>query len=333
MEMSNTPSDTNDIDDRILLERERDEGDKILRERSKNPFISSHFFEVDTKKVTDEGHYVESSTKTTMITSANGRVMENSRDFCHEDDACPVTENNLDDDDEDTLLDSEVVDLREFSLDSKNERLANALKAKGVSVITGGNAHCTYCSKWRKFNKIRWPIIAQYKLLDLILTLLLIFAFFLMTWRFGTYKKTVIAYQRTLMTQMRTISVKIDTMEIEINSSCQQPANTESLASKTASKLTNLTNDTWKFNPCTPNCLHCSNLLTACLRFNATGACSLHATRCDGQQYNPTLRDSLNICEPGCLDCNALRFGCEDNFDSELCLDLEEYCFVNKNNV
>eukprot|EP00112_Aurelia_sp_Birch-Aquarium-sp1_P015999 Seg3589.4 transcript_id=Seg3589.4/GoldUCD/mRNA.D3Y31 product="putative transposon-derived protein F54H12.3" protein_id=Seg3589.4/GoldUCD/D3Y31 len=183
------PSDNEDDRDEILLERERDEGDKILRERSKNPFISSHFFEVDTKKVTDEGHRIESSTRTTMITSANGRVMENSRDFCHEDDACPVTENNLDDDDEDTLLDSEVVDLREFSLDSKNERLANALKAKGVSVITGGNAHCTYCSKWRKFNKIRWPIIAQYKLLDLILTLLLIFWISLMTWRFGTYQK------------------------------------------------------------------------------------------------------------------------------------------------
>ena len=68
--------------------------------------------------------------------------------------------------------------------------------------------------------------------------------------------------------------------------------------------------DLWKFHLCQDHCLHYDNLLYACTDLNAEGACLLHSNRCQFVNASPEQRQTLGICEPGCLDCSALRTGC-----------------------
>ena len=88
--------------------------------------------------------------------------------------------------------------------------------------------------------------------------------------------------------------------------------------------------DLWKFHPCEADCLHCQNLVDACLYWNGEGACAFVDQRC--HNLNDTKwREHNNICELGCLNCNGLRKQCMNNNDFDVCNTYFQYCSVNHN--
>ena len=87
--------------------------------------------------------------------------------------------------------------------------------------------------------------------------------------------------------------------------------------------------DTWKEHICDMPCIDCNQLLIACADYGAKGACILHQSRCSylGDYQK---RDEYSLCEPGCLNCLGMRYGCYYHQDPGMCITYNEYCKENE---
>ena len=87
--------------------------------------------------------------------------------------------------------------------------------------------------------------------------------------------------------------------------------------------------DTWKEHICDMPCIDCNQLLIACADYGAKGACILHQSRCSylGDYQK---RDEYSLCEPGCLNCLGMRYGCYYHQDPGMCITYNEYCRENE---
>ena len=90
--------------------------------------------------------------------------------------------------------------------------------------------------------------------------------------------------------------------------------------------------DVWKQHICSMPCIDCNQLLIACTDFGAEGACILHKSRCN-YVSNYTKREEYSLCEPGCLNCLAMRYGCYYHQDPGLCITYNDYCIENSFNI
>ena len=86
--------------------------------------------------------------------------------------------------------------------------------------------------------------------------------------------------------------------------------------------------DVWKEHICSMPCIDCNQLLIACTDFSSEGACILHKSRCS-YSTNITKRQEYTLCEPGCLNCLAMRYGRYYHADPGLCITCNEYCLEN----
>ena len=87
--------------------------------------------------------------------------------------------------------------------------------------------------------------------------------------------------------------------------------------------------DTWKEHIWDMPCIDCNQLLIACTDYGAKGACILHQSRCSylGDYQK---RDEYSLCEPGCLNCLGMRYGCYYHQDPGMCITYNEYCRENE---
>ena len=109
----------------------------------------------------------------------------------------------------------------------------------------------------------------------------------------------------------------------------QEYKNNKENATTTTPTTTRPEIDTWKEHICDMPCIDCNQLLIACTDYGAKGACILHQSRCSylGDYQK---RDEYSLCEPGCLNCLGMRYGCYYHQDPGMCITYNEYCKENE---